>query len=145
MTSPDQLAKALVAPDAQVRLAAVKALSPYAANLPDVALQRLINMLDADQDKLIVKNVALLLSQTCHPAVMVMLLNNLNRDMNSLNIEALTVLGDVAGYRAVEKIDQLLVRLENEQSITAEQIRPIAQQAKEKIIARNGKPLMCSW
>jgi len=145
MTSPDQLAKALVAPDAQVRLAAVQALFPYAANLPDVALQRLINMLDADQDKLIVKNVALLLSQTCHPAVMVMLLNNLNRDINSLNIEALTVLGDVAGYRAVEKIDQLLARLENEQSITAEQIRPIAQQAKEKIIARNGKPLACSW
>jgi hypothetical protein len=76
---------------------------------------------------------------------MVMLLNNLNRDINSLNIEALTVLGDVAGYRAVEKIDQLLARLENEQSITAEQIRPIAQQAKEKIIARNGKPLACSW
>lgn len=145
MTSPDQLAKALVAPDAQVRLAAVQALSPYATNLPDVALQRLINMLDADQDKTIVKEVALLLSKTCHPAVMVMLFNNLKRDTNNINIEALTVLGDIAGYRAVEKIDELLERLADDQSSVAQQIQPVAQEAKSKIMARNGKPLMCSW
>ena len=145
MTTPEQLAKALVAPDPQVRLLAVQALAPFASNLPDAALQRLINMLDADQDKTIVKEVALLLAKTCHPAVMVMLLNNLKRDTNTINLEALIVLGDVAGYRAVEKIDQLLERLAVEQGVVAQQIKPIAEEAKGKIMARNGKPLVCSW
>lgn len=145
MTTPEQFAQALVATDPQVRLAAVQALKPSAANLADAPLQRLINMLDAEQDKTIVKEVALLLSKTCHPAVMMMLFNNLKRDTNNINIEALAVLGDIAGYRAVEKIDELLERLADDQSSVAQQIQPVAQEAKSKIMARNGKPLMCSW
>lgn len=145
MTTPEQFAQALVATDPQVRLAAVQALKPSAANLADAPLQRLINMLDAEQDKTIVKEVALLLSKTCHPAVMMMLFNNLKRDTNNINIEALAVLGDIAGYRAVEKIDELLERLAGDQSSVAQQIQPVAQEAKSKIMARNGKPLMCSW
>lgn len=145
MTTPEQFAQALVAPDPQVRLAAVQALKPSAANLADAPLQRLINMLDAEQDKIIVKEVALLLSKTCHPAVMMMLFNNLKRDSININIEALAVLGDIAGYRAVEKIDELLERLADEQSSVAQQIQPVAQEAKSKIMARNGKPLMCTW
>jgi hypothetical protein len=39
---------------------------------------------------------------------MVMLLNNLKRDVSSINMEALKVLGDVAGYRAVEGIDDVI-------------------------------------
>lgn len=145
MTTPEQFAQALVATDPQVRLAAVQALKPSAANLADAPLQRLINMLDAEQDKTIVKEVALLLSKTCHPAVMMMLFNNLKRDTYNINIEALAVLGDIAGYRAVEKIDELLERLADDQSSVAQQIQPVAQEAKSKIMARNGKPLMCSW
>lgn len=145
MTTPEQFAQALVAPNAQVRLAAVQALMPSAANLADAPLQRLMNMLDAEQDKTIVVEVAHLLGKSCHPAVMMMLLNNLKRPTNSINIEAMNVLGDVGGYRAVEKIDQLLERLADEQTIVAQQVQPVAEEAKSKIMARNGKPLMCSW
>lgn len=145
MTKPDDFVKALVTADPQVRLAAVKALYPFANNLPDAPLQRLINMLDAEKDKAVVAEVANILGQSCHPAVMVMLLNNLKRDTNTINIEAMNVLGNVGGYRAVEGFDQLLARLDDEQSMTAQQIRPIAQHAKDKILDRNGRPLACSW
>ena len=146
MTSPEQLAKALVAPNAEVRMAAVKVLNAFMAKLPDAALQRLINMLDGEEDKTIVVAVAQLLGASCHPAVMVTFLNNLKRDTRTINLEALTVLGDVGGYRAVEGIDMLLERLADEQpTLTAQQVRLTAEAAKNKILARNGRPLLCTW
>lgn len=146
MTTPEQLAKALAAPDAAVRLAAVQGLNAFAGHLPDVALQRLMNMLDAESDPSIVPAVAKLLGNSCHPAVMVLLLNNLKRDVTSINIEALKVLGDVAGYRAVEGIDALLERLDDGQATpTANLVRSESNIAKDKILARNGRPLLCAW
>lgn len=146
MTTPEQLAKALVAPDAAVRLAAVQGLNAFAGHLPDIALQRLMNMLDAESDPSIVPAVAKLLGNSCHPAVMVLLLNNLKRDVTSINIEALKVLGDVAGYRAVEGIDALLERLDDVQvTPTANLVRSESNIAKDKILARNGRPLLCAW
>lgn len=146
MTTPEQLAKALVAPDAAVRLAAVQGLNAFAGHLPDIALQRLMNMLDAESDPSIVPAVAKLLGNSCHPAVMVLLLNNLKRDVTSINIEALKVLGDVAGYRAVEGIDALLERLDDGQATpTANLVRSESNIAKDKILARNGRPLLCAW
>jgi|GEM_PF-2236538 len=146
MTTPEQLAKALAVPDAAVRLAAVKGLNAFAGHLPDVALQRLMNMLDAESDPSIVPSVAKLLGNSCHPAVMVLLLNNLKRDVTSINIEALKVLGDVAGYRAVEGIDALLERLDDGQATpTANLVRSESNIAKDKILARNGRPLLCAW
>ena len=146
MTTPEQLAKALVAPDAAVRLAAVQGLNAFAGHLPDVALQRLMNMLDAESDPSIVPAVAKLLGNSCHPAVMVLLLNNLKRDVTSINMEALKVLGDVAGYRAVEGIDALLERLDDGQATpTANLVRSESNIAKDKILARNGRPLLCAW
>lgn len=146
MTTPEQLAKALVAPDAAVRLAAVQGLNAFAGHLPDIALQRLMNMLDAESDPSIVPAVAKLLGNSCHPAVMVLLLNNLKRDVTSINMEALKVLGDVAGYRAVEGIDALLERLDDGQATpTANLVRSESNIAKDKILARNGRPLLCAW
>ena len=146
MTTPEQLAKALAAPDAAVRLAAVQGLNAFAGHLPDVALQRLMNMLDAESDPSIVPAVAKLLGNSCHPAVMVLLLNNLKRDVTSINIEALKVLGDVAGYRAVEGIDALLERLDDGQATpTANLVRSEAEIAKAKVLARNGRSLLCTW
>lgn len=146
MTTPEQLAKALAAPDAAVRLAAVQGLNAFAGHLPDVALQRLMNMLDAESDPSIVPAVAKLLGNSCHPAVMVLLLNNLKRDVTSINIEALKVLGGVAGYRAVEGIDALLERLDDGQATpTANLVRSESNIAKDKILARNGRPLLCAW
>lgn len=146
MTTPEQLAKALAAPDTAVRLAAVQGLNAFAGHLPDVALQRLMNMLDAESDPSIVPAVAKLLGNSCHPAVMVLLLNNLKRDVTSINIEALKVLGDVAGYRAVEGIDALLERLDDGQATpTANLVRSESNIAKDKILARNGRPLLCAW
>ena len=146
MTTPEQLAKALVAPSAEVRMAAVQGLNVFMGKLPDAALQRLINMLDAEEDKTIVVAVAQLLGGSCHPAVMVTFLNNLKRDTRTINLEALTVLGDVGGYRAVEGIDMLLERLADEQpTIKAQELRLNAETAKNKILARNGRPLLCTW
>jgi hypothetical protein len=146
MTTPEQLAKALAAPDAAVRLAAVQGLNAFAGHLPDVALQRLMNMLDAESDPSIVPAVAKLLGNSCHPAVMVLLLNNLKRDVSSINMEALKVLGDVAGYRAVEGIDTLLERLDDGQATPmANLVRSESNIAKDKILARNGRPLLCAW
>lgn len=146
MTSPEQLTKALVASDAAVRLAAVQGLNAFMGKLPDAALQRLINMLDAEQDTPIVMAVANLLGGSCHPAVMVFFLNNLKRDTNTINMAALNVLGDVAGYRAVEGIDLLLERLIDEQATQkAKDVRVEAESAKAKILARNGRPLLCTW
>lgn len=146
MTTPEQLAKALAAPDAAVRLAAVQGLNAFAGHLPDIALQRLMNMLDAESDPSIVPAVAKLLGNSCHPAVMVLLLNNLKRDVTSINMEALKVLGDVAGYRAVEGIDALLERLDDGQATpTANLVRSESNIAKDKILARNGRPLLCAW
>jgi hypothetical protein len=77
---------------------------------------------------------------------MVLLLNNLKRAPNSINIDALKVLGDVAGYRAVEGIDVLLERLDDGQSTpTTTLVRSEADIAKDKILARNGRPLLCAW
>jgi hypothetical protein len=77
---------------------------------------------------------------------MVLLLNNLKRDVTSINIEALKVLGDVAGYRAVEGIDALLERLDDGQATpTANLVRSESNIAKDKILARNGRPLLCAW
>lgn len=146
MTTPEQLAKALAAPDAAVRLAAVQGLNAFSGNLPDAALQRLMNMLEAESDPSIVPAIAKLLGNSCHPAVMVMLLNNLKRDVTSINIEALKVLGDVAGYRAVEGIEMLLERLDDGQATpTANVVRSESIIAKDKILARNGRPLLCAW
>lgn len=145
MTTPEQLAKALVAPDAAVRFAAIQALNAFAANLPDAALQRIINMLDAEKDSNITAAVAQLLAKSCHPAVMVVLLNNLKREPNNVNLEALKVLGDAAGYRAVEGIEQLLVRIEDTPSPQYEILKAEAENAKHKILARNGRPLVCAW
>ena len=146
MTTSEQLAKALAAPDAPVRLAAVQGLNAFAGHLPDVALQRLMNMLEAESDPMIVPAVAKLLGNSCHPAVMVMLLNNLKRDVSSINMEALKVLGDVAGYRAVEGIDALLERLDDGQATpTANLVRSEAEIAKAKVLARNGRSLLCTW
>jgi hypothetical protein len=145
MTTPEQLAKALVAPDAAVRLAAIQGLNAFAANLPDAALQRLINMLDAEKDPTVVPAVAQLLAKSCHPAVMVVLLNNLKRDGNNVNLEAVKVLGDAAGYRAVEGIEQLLARLDETPSPQHDVLRAEAESAKNKILARNGRPLVCAW
>jgi hypothetical protein len=77
---------------------------------------------------------------------MVMLLNNLKRDVSSINMEALKVLGDVAGYRAVEGIDALLERLDDGQATpTANLVRSEAEIAKAKVLARNGRSLLCTW
>lgn len=146
MTTPEQLAKALAASDVAVRLAAVQGLHMFMGKLPDAALQRLINMLDAEQDTTLVMAVANLLGGSCHPAVMVFFLNNLKRDTNTINMAALNVLGDVAGYRAVEGIDLLLERLTDEQATQkAKDVRVEVESAKAKILARNGRPLLCTW
>lgn len=147
LTNPDLVTKAMTAKDAQVRLAAVNRLGVLAIQHPitDAALQSLINVLDGDSDEKVAAAAAQALGKTCHPAAMVRLLNNLKRGVSDVNIDAVVVLGDVAGFSAIQAIDEFLTSIEDDRSAAAGSLRTQAEQAKAKILARNGRPANCAW
>lgn len=143
MTNPELVAKELASKDAQQRLAAVKRLGFLSAQskIPDVALQRLINTFNADTDASVVDAAARALGQTCHPAAMLVLFNNLQRSIADVNVAAVVVLGDFAGFRASEALDTFIENLYDSKTAKAAQLRTEAATAKAKILARNGSAI----
>lgn len=143
MTNPELVAKELASKDVQQRLAAVKRLGFLSAQskIPDVALQRLINIFNADTDASVVDAAARALGQTCHPAAMLILFNNLQRRIADVNIAAVVVLGDFAGFRASEALDTFVENLDDAKTAKSAQLRTEAAAAKAKILARNGSSI----
>ena len=143
MTNPELVAKELASKDVQQRLAAVKRLGFLSAQskIPDVALQRLINIFNADTDASVVDAAARALGQTCHPAAMLILFNNLQRRIADVNIAAVVVLGDFAGFRASEALDTFVENLDDAKTTKSVQLRTEAAAAKAKILARNGSSI----
>ena len=143
MTNPELVAKELASKDVQQRLAAVKRLGFLSAQskIPDVALQRLINIFNADTDASVVNAAARALGQTCHPAAMLILFNNLQRRIADVNIAAVVVLGDFAGFRASEALDTFVENLDDAKTAKSAQLRTEAAAAKAKILARNGSSI----
>ena len=135
MTNPELVAKELASKDVQQRLAAVKRLGFLSAQskIPDVALQRLINIFNADTDASVVNAAARALGQTCHPAAMLILFNNLQRRIADVNIAAVVVLGDFAGFRASEALDTFVENLDDAKTAKSAQLRTEAAAAKAKI------------
>ncbi len=147
MTNPDTVTKALTSSNTDVRLAAVNRLGVLAVQHPitDASLQSLINVLDSDSDDKVAAAAAQALGKTCHPAAMVRLLNNLKRSPSDVNAEAVAVLGDVAGYSATQALDEFVTSLEDDHSALATSLQTQAEQAKAKILSRNGRPVNCAW
>ena len=143
MTNPELVAKELASKDSQQRLAAVKRLGFLSAQskIPDVALQRLINTFNADTDASVVDAAARALGQTCHPAAMLVLFNNLQRSIADVNVAAVVVLGDFAGFRATEALDTFIDNLSDSKTTKSTQLRTEAAAAKAKILARNGSAI----
>ena len=143
MTNPELVAKELASKDSQQRLAAVKRLGFLSAQskIPDVALQRLINTFNADTDASVVDAAARALGQTCHPAAMLVLFNNLQRSIADVNVAAVVVLGDFAGFRATEALDTFVDNLSDSKTTKSTQLRTEAAAAKAKILARNGSAI----
>lgn len=147
MTNPDQVASLLLAKSPDQRMAAVRQLEMLASqkSLPDSALQRLINVFDADADVKVSGAAAHALGQICHPAVMVSLQNNLNRDLDEINPETIRVLGEVAGYRTSQFLDDFIKQLEDNHTPLAQNLSQQAEAAKAAILARGGRPPKCTW
>ena len=143
MTNPELVAKELASKDSQQRLAAVKRLGFLSAQskIPDVALQRLINTFNADSDANVVDAAARALGQTCHPAAMLVLFNNLQRSVADVNVAAVVVLGDFAGFRATEALDTFIDNLSDAKTTKSTQLQSEAAAAKAKILARNGSSI----
>ncbi|MDO8416074.1 MAG: hypothetical protein Q7S87_07690 [Agitococcus sp.] len=143
MTNPELVAQELASKDAQQRLAAVKRLGFLSAQnkIPDVALQRLINTYNADADASVVDAAARALGQTCHPAAILVLFNNLQRSIADVNVSAVVVLGDFAGFRASEALDTFVENLDDAKTVKSAQLRTEAAAAKAKILARNGSSI----
>ena len=143
MTNPELVAKELASKDSQQRLAAVKRLGFLSAQskIPDVALQRLINTFNADTDASVVDAAARALGQTCHPAAMLVLFNNLQRSIADVNVAAVVVLGDFAGFRATEALDTFIDNLSDAKTTKSTQLQSEAAAAKAKILARNGSSI----
>ncbi len=140
MTNPELVVKELSSKDSQQRLAAVKRLGFLSAQskITDGALQPLINIFNADSEPNVVDAAAIALGQTCHPTALRVLMNNLQRQTADINLAAVTVLGDFAGFRATEALDVLIENLEGSSAVKATQLRTAAEVAKAKILARNG-------
>lgn len=143
MTNPELVVKELNSKDKQQRLAAVKRLGFLSAQnkITDGALQALINVFNADAESNIVDAAAIALGQTCHPTALQILMNNLQRHTVEINLAAVSVLGDVAGFRAAEALDVLIENLEGSTAAKAAQLRTAAESAKAKILARNGSAI----
>ena len=143
MTNPDLVAEELVSKDSQQRLAAVNRLGFLSTQrkISDGALQRLINTFNADDDTSVVDAAAKALGQTCHPTAMIVLLNNLQRRSADVNVAAVVVLGDVAGYRATEALDAFVDNLDGAQTAKLTKLQAEAAAAKAKILARNGSSI----
>jgi HEAT repeat protein len=146
MTDPDLVAKELMSKDTKQRLAAVKRLGLLAtqSKIPDSALQRLINTFNADEDQSVVDAAARALGQTCHPTAMLVLYNNLQRNVSDVNGQAIVELGNLAGFRAAEALDIFISKLDDASSIKATILRKQAEEAKAKILKRNGSPVCAS-
>lgn len=146
MTDPDLVAKELMSKDAKQRLAAVKRLEFLAtqSKVPDSALQRLIHTFNADEDQGVVDAAARALGQTCHPTAMLVLYNNLQRNVSDVNGQAIVELGNLAGFRAAEALDVFISKLDDASSIKATVLRKQAEEAKAKILKRNGSPVCAS-
>lgn len=147
MTNQEQVARFLIAKSAEQRMAAVHQLEVLASKspLPDSALQRLINVFDADSDKAVSGAAAHALGQICHPAVMVSLQNNLHRELSDINPETIKVLGEVSGYRVTQVLDDFVKQLEGDRSPLAGELSAQAAAAKAAILARGGRPPKCTW
>lgn len=146
MTNPDLVAKELASKDSQQRLAAAKRIGFLStqSKISDGVLQPLINVFNADADPMVVDAAAFALGQTCHPTALRVLMNNLQRHTAEINVAAVTVLGDVAGFRAAEALDVLIENLEGTTTAKATQLLAAAEAAKAKILARNGSAICSS-
>ena len=131
MTNPELVAKELASKDVQQRLAAVKRLGFLSAQskIPDVALQRLINIFNADTDASVVDAAATALGQTCHPAAMLILFNNLQRRIADVNIAAVVVLGDSI-VEISDNDPNFLQRLQEEKSAVESRIAAVEARAE---------------
>jgi hypothetical protein len=146
MTNPDLVAKELLSKDVKQRLAAVKRLGFLAtqSKIPDSALQRLINTFNADEDQSVVDAAARALGQTCNPTAMLVLYNNLQRNVSDVNGQAIVELGNLAGFRAAEALDVFMSKLDDSNSAKTTPLRAQAEAAKAKILSRNGSPVCAS-
>ncbi|MBH1971190.1 hypothetical protein FK216_14235 [Moraxellaceae bacterium AER2_44_116] len=146
MTNPDLIAKELLSKDSQQRLAAATRLGVLSlqTKIPDSALQRLINTFNADSDQRVIDAAAHALGQTCHPTAMLVLSNNLQRNVSDVNSQAIVELGELAGFRVAEALDVFISKLDDSNSVKATTLRKQAEAAKAKILSRNGSPVCAS-